>query len=149
MGSGSGWRCKSCAAGEEYWTGCGMMSCNVGETRARISSGDLGKIAAQLLSEEFPLDVNTVDERAFFRCPGCDKLVEGMSVRFYVADDSYELVLHVPPEKCPACDEEFCCTEERTPVSDGEIYARVESVLQSGCPECGSKDIEPIMVMWD
>ena len=58
-------------------------------------------------------------------------------------------MLHVPPEKCPACDEELCCTEERTPVSDGEIYARVESVLQSGCPECESKDIEPIMVMRD
>ncbi len=32
MGSGSGWRCKSCGAGEEYWTGCGMMSFDVAET---------------------------------------------------------------------------------------------------------------------
>lgn len=84
MGPGSGWRCKNCGAGEEYWTGCGIMICNVDETRARIASGYFGEIAAQLHFKGFPLDVNTVDERAFFRRP-----------------------------------------------------------------ECGSKDIEPIMVMWD
>ena len=149
MGSGTGWRCRSCGAGEEYWTGCGMMSCNVAETRERIARGELGQIAKRLLSEDFPLDVNTVDEHAFFRCPECGKLGEGMSVRFYVVGDSFEMMLHMPPKACPACGGEFVYADDCTPVSDCEIAAYVERIEQSGCPECGSKDVDPTMVMWD
>ena len=103
MGSGSGWRCKSCGAGEEYWTGCGMMSFDVAETRALIARGEFGAIAKQLLSDDFPLDMHTIDERAFYRCPGCGKLVAGMAVMF-CAEDAFEMMLPVPPEKCPECD---------------------------------------------
>ena len=78
MGAGNGWRCKKCGAGEEYWTGCGMASFNVEETRNRIAKGEFGKLARQLLSEDFPLQVGTVDEKVFFRCSTCSKLVEGM-----------------------------------------------------------------------
>ena len=148
MGSGSGWRCKSCGAGKEYWTGCGMMSFDVVETRELIAKGELGEIAKHLLSDDFPLDVHTIDERAFYRCHGCGKLAGGMVVRF-CADDSFEVLLPVPPDKCPGCGEEFSFRDERAPVSDGEIAAYIESVMRSGCPECGSKEIEPTAVMWD
>lgn len=148
MGSGSGWRCKSCGAGEEYWTGCGMMSFDVAETRKLITQGEFGEIARHLLSDEFPLDVHTIDERAFYRCPGCGKLIAGTCMRF-CADDAFEMVLPVPPDKCPECDEGFSFQDERIPVSDGEIAAYVESVMLSGCPKCGSKEIDPTMVMWD
>ena len=150
MGSAIGWRCKSCGAEEEYMTGCGMASCDVPETHARIAEGAFGKIAKQLLSKDFPLDVYTVDECAIYRCPECGKLVEGASVRFRVSGDPFDMVLHVPPQKCPACDAEFSCTEERTPLSDGDIAAHIEGVVQSGCPECGSKSVEPsLMILWD
>ena len=148
MGSGIGWRCKNCGAGKEYWTGCGMMGFDVAETRSLIAKGEFGVIAKRLLSDDFPLDVHTIDERAFFRCPECGKLMPGMIVRF-CTDDAFETVLPMPPEKCPECDEEFSFRDERTPISDGEIAAYVEGILRSGCPECGSKEIEPTMVMWD
>lgn len=148
MGSGNGWRCKSCGAGEEYWTGCGMMDFDVNETRELVAKGELGEIAKHLLSGDFPLDVHTIDERAFYRCSGCGKLVAGMVVRF-CAGDSFEMMLPVPPEKCPECDEGFSFRDERAPVSDGEITAHVESIVKSGCPECGSEEVEPTMDMWD
>ena len=148
MGSGLGWRCKSCGAREEYWTGCGMASFDVAETLSLIAKGEFGVIAERLLADDFPLDVHTIDEQVFYRCPGCGKLMPGMIVRFR-ADDAFEMVLPVPPEKCPECDGGFIFRDERTPVSDGEIAAYVDGILRSGCPECGSKEIEPTMVMWD
>ena len=125
-----------------------MMGFDVAETRSLIAKGEFGVIAKRLLSDDFPLDVHTIDERAFFRCPECGKLMPGMIVRF-CTDDAFETVLPMPPEKCPECDEEFSFRDERTPISDGEIAAYVEGILRSGCPECGSKEIEPTMVMWD
>ena len=149
MGSGNGWRCKNCGAGAEYWTGYGMASFNVSETRERIERGELGNIAKHLLSEDFPLEINTIDEVAFYRCHSCEALVEGMNVRFFAKGGSQDLVLHVPPEKCPKCGMEFSSVDECTPVSDGEIETFVESIMREGCPECGSKDVEPTMVLWD
>ena len=149
MGAGNGWRCKKCGAGEEYWTGCGMASFNVEETRNRIAKGEFGKLARQLLSEDFPLQVGTVDEKVFFRCSTCSKLVEGMNVRFCVRDERFDLVLHLPPDACPECGEEFCFDDDCTPVSEGEIIAIVASVLESGCPVCGSRDVKPTLVKWD
>ena len=47
---------------------------------------------------------------------------------------------------CTACGEEFSCDDDRTPVSEGGIAAIVENVLRSGCPKCGSKDVEPSLI---
>ncbi len=149
MGSGSGWHCRKCGAEEEYWTGYGEASCNVSETRERIARGDLGEIAKALLSNDFPLEVNIIDETVFYRCCSCEALVEGMNVRFFARGGSQDLVLHVPPEKCPECGTEFFGVDECTPVSDGELFARVERIIRDGCPECGSKDIEPVLTRWD
>lgn len=149
MGSGSGWRCKKCGAGEEYWTGYGMASCNVSATRERIERGELGDVAKHLLSDDFPFEVSTIDEVVFYRCRSCEKLVEGMNIRFCAAGEWQDLVLHVPPEKCPECGMEFSGVDECTPVSEGEIEARVESIMREGCPQCGSKDVDPTMVLWD
>lgn len=149
MGSGNGWRCKKCGAGEEYWTGYGMASCNVSETRESIERGELGDIAKYMLSEDFPVKVNTIDERAFFKCPSCGKLVGGMNVRLYHDGSKPGLVLHVPPNECPGCGEEFGFVDDCTPVSEGDIAVYVDGILKSGCPECGSKDVEPTMILWD
>lgn len=64
MGAGNGWYCKSCGVEEYYPVGAGLMSLNVEETRECIARGEFGEIARQLLSKDFPLDVNTVDEHA-------------------------------------------------------------------------------------
>ena len=149
MGSGIGWRCKKCGAGKEYCTGYGMRSSNVSETRKRIERGELGVIAKHLLSGDCPLEVNTIDEVVFYRCRSCEKLVEGANIRFCAEGGPRDFVLHVPPEECPDCGAEFTLVDECTPVSEGEIEARVEKILREGCPECGNKAVEPTAVFWD
>lgn len=149
MGSRLGWHCEKCGAEEEYSIGCGMLSFDVEETRSRIEKGEFGKLAKKLLAEGFPLEVHTIDESSFFCCSSCGKLVEGMSVRFFVQDDKHELMLHVPPDECPECGEGFAFGEDCIPVSEGEITAYVKGILDSGCPKCGSKDVGPILINWD
>ncbi|MCR5845015.1 MAG: hypothetical protein K6G78_00385 [bacterium] len=149
MGAGNGWYCKSCGVEEYYPVGAGLMSLNVEETRECIARGEFGEIARQLLSKDFPLDVNTVDEHAFYRCPECGKLIGGGVVRFFVGKDDFELMLPVVPEECPACGARFEFVDDRKPVSEREIDAYVAEILESGCPNCGSKDVHQLAIMWD
>lgn len=149
MGAAFGWRCENCGAGEGFSTGSGMRSFNVSETHARIRRGKLGKIAKHLLSDDCPLDVNTIDASAYFRCPDCSALGEGAKVMLTVKGDKFDLALHVPPERCPRCGGNFEFAENRVPVSDGEIREHVMRTAESGCPECGSKAVKLEEMCWD
>lgn len=148
MGTGIGWKCKSCGVGETFMCGGGMMSLNEPEVVECSRDGSFGPAMKALLGDGIPDGWTVFRENVFYRCPGCDAIVPGGAIR--IDDESGGwIVYHTKPGECPSCGEGLWLWSDRAPMSEDELLRRCEGYAREGCPECGGTDVEITTMYWD
>ena len=139
MGNIVGWFCKDCGAGNSFYSGSGMMSFNDSDFVLRSKDGFYGPAMKRLLGDGIPEGWIVFEEHVFYRCPNCDGIIEGSAFKVDDGSRSGWLTYYIKPDSCEACGEELAFWGDRVPMSDDELLALCQKLVDDGCPNCGGE----------
>lgn len=141
MGTLLYWRCRGCGASELMCTGRKAGEIDLAPYADAVRQGDLSPPPKALADTRYEIS----EEYVTYLCPACSKPILGTCLLICIGGAVRSRV-YARPRPCPSCGRMPHPWDRHAMLDARGIHARLNRLLQRGCPECGRMGVKHVLV---